>query len=101
MCTVHKSKKARIRPKILSETGRRSSVWRDICRKAIPQDLGSLSTLSDLKISDAFLSGTLPAELGSLSGLAALDLLSNQLYGPIPLEPASVSKPCVLRLDNN
>ena len=57
--------------------------------------------LSDLTISDAFLSGTLPPELGSLSGLATMDLHSNHLYGAIPPELGNVSKLRVPNLANN
>ena len=44
----------------------------------IPAELGSLSNLTELSLSDNELSGEIPAELGSLSNLTNLKISSTQ-----------------------
>ena len=50
----------------------------------IPPELGGLSNLQVLQLSDNQLSGEIPPELGSLSSLGWLYLSNNQLSGCIP-----------------
>ena len=57
----------------------------------IPAELGSLSNLFAMQLTDNSLSGEIPAELGSLSKLLALDLGGNQLSGEIPAELGGLS----------
>ena len=50
----------------------------------VPVELSRISELTNLSIAWNRLSGTLPAELGNLSRLAELDLWGNRLSGTIP-----------------
>ena len=50
----------------------------------IPAELGNLSNLSALVLSDSGLSGKIPAELGNLANLEQLMLGGNQLSGTDP-----------------
>ena len=50
----------------------------------IPPELGSLTNLEKLYLSDNQLTGTIPPELGSLTNLEWLNLNGNQLTGCIP-----------------
>jgi len=51
----------------------------------IPAELGSLTTLSDLRLNSNNMTGSIPAELGNLAALATLLLDSNALSGFVPL----------------
>ena len=66
----------------------------------IPAELGSLSNLESLKLSDG-LSGEIPPELSSLSNLTHLELSHNGLSGEIPPELGSLSSLSRLYLTNN
>ncbi len=69
---------------------------------SIPPELGSLSKLRTLYITDAFLTGPIPVELGQLSNLTALYLDDNFfLDGEIPSELGNLSSLVELRLYNN
>ena len=52
----------------------------------IPPELGSLTMLQELDLSDNHLSGVIPPKLGSLANLQRLSLDNNQLSGVIPPE---------------
>ena len=65
----------------------------------IPPELGSLSNLGLLYLSDN--DGEIPAELGSLSNLTALYLSDNDLSGEIPAELGSLSNLEILALGIN
>ncbi len=67
----------------------------------IPPELGSLSNLAYLYLSDNELSGEIPAELGSLSNLVLLALSFNALSGEIPTWLGSLSNLTRLGLGGN
>ena len=72
----------------------------------IPKELGSLSNLKRLELSNNHLTGEIPRELGNLSALETLLLASDSSYagglsGSIPKELGSLSKLEVLNLRFN
>ena len=67
----------------------------------IPAELGSLSSLTNLRLSNNQLTGSIPAELGNLSHLSSLSLWNNQLTGSIPAELGNLSNLTFLRLNWN
>ena len=67
----------------------------------VPAELGSLSALTELDLSDNQLTGGIPTQLGSLTELKRLFLDANQLSGSIPGELGSLSKLVELSLDSN
>ena len=68
----------------------------------IPPELGNLSNLKNLQITDAFLVGEIPEELGQLSNLELLYLEDNfYLEGDIPSSLGNLTKLRDLRLYNN
>jgi hypothetical protein len=50
----------------------------------IPNDIGLLTNLASLSVTDSRLTGTIPSSLGDLFGLRRLWLYGNQLIGEIP-----------------
>ena len=68
---------------------------------AIPSSLGNLTALERLSLSDNRLSGEIPPELGSLINLDRLSLAENQLSGAIPTELGSLIALSYLSLNNN
>ena len=67
----------------------------------IPAELGSLSSLTNLRLSNNQLTGSIPAELGNLSNLSSLSLWNNHLTGSIPSELGNLSNLTFLRLNWN
>ncbi|XP_002990693.2 piriformospora indica-insensitive protein 2 [Selaginella moellendorffii] len=57
---------------------------------SIPTEIGRLVNLKQLVLSHNLLSGSIPASLGGLSKLMILDLSSNDLSGPFPPEVGSL-----------
>ncbi|KAF8727321.1 hypothetical protein HU200_018923 [Digitaria exilis] len=57
---------------------------------SIPDNIGSLSSVSQMNLSHNQLTGEIPAGLGSIPVLNLLDLSSNQLSGSIPPSLASL-----------
>lgn len=70
-------------------------------RGRIPPELGGLSGLMVLRLSDNRLSGHIPPELGSLSDLRHLFLDGNELDGRIPPELGRLSNLVILHLGAN
>ena len=52
----------------------------------IPSDIGTVTTLASLSLSECGLYGTMPSELGLLSDMQQMWLYGNQLSGTIPIE---------------
>ena len=67
----------------------------------MPNQLGDLSTLGELRLRNNDLSGPIPSELGSLTALTHLDLENNDLSGAIPSQLGGMSDLGVLLLGNN
>ena len=67
----------------------------------IPAELGRLTSVSALWLSDNQLSGPIPSELGSLTGLRGLGLGGNQLTGRIPAELGNLTSLAALELHDN
>jgi len=67
----------------------------------IPTEIGKLSNLHRLWLSNNQLTGEIPAEIGKLTNLQWLYLNNNQLTGEIPAEIGKLSNLQVLYLYNN
>ena len=70
-------------------------------RGPFPAELGSLSRLQKLDLTENRLTGSIPPELGSLSQLQTLNLNSNYLSGGIPPEIWNLSQLIQLSLAHN
>ncbi len=68
---------------------------------SLPAELANLTALTDLRLYDNQLSGGIPPELGGLSNLVILYLDGNQLTGAIPTELGNLSNLVALHLDGN
>ncbi|XP_062218465.1 receptor kinase-like protein Xa21 [Phragmites australis] len=64
-------------------------------------ELGNLSFLSSLNLSNAELTGPIPADLGKLRRLLSLDLSSNYLSGAVPPALGNLTALLILNLDSN
>ena len=67
----------------------------------IPSELKNLNKLRILSLSNNQLTGAIPAELGNLTNLKILGLANNQLTGPIPLTLANLNNLTLLALSDN
>ena len=67
----------------------------------IPLELGNLTSLTNLRLSNNQLTGPIPPELGRLSNLESLSLWGNELSGAIPEELGNLSNLTFLRLRGN
>ncbi|KAK2413597.1 putative leucine-rich repeat receptor protein kinase [Trifolium repens] len=67
----------------------------------IPKDIGLLSKLTHLDLSNNSLSGEVPSSLGNLTQLQYLDISYNDLYGSIPYELGFIKPLIALNLSNN
>jgi hypothetical protein len=67
----------------------------------IPEELGYLSALQHLDLSDNALTGSLPASFGQLKNLSGLSLSNNQLSGDLPEELFELTALTTLRLNSN
>ncbi len=67
----------------------------------VPPELGGISSLKWLDLENNQLSGNIPPELGNLSSLQRLDLSNNQLSGEVPSELGGISSLKWLELENN
>ena len=68
---------------------------------AIPTELGNLSKLELLILTENELSGEIPSELRGLSSLSELSLTGNDLTGAIPAEVGDITNLRSLYLDDN
>ena len=68
---------------------------------SVPRELGNLSSLIFLNLSNNDLSGSIPPELGNLSELEELHLRHNNLSGSIPPELGNISFLEILSLEHN
>ena len=73
----------------LSDTPQRVTnlrLWNESLNGTIPAGLSSLTGLKALYLAFNQLTGTIPAELGTMTGLTHLGLMNNRLTGQIPVE---------------
>ena len=74
--------------------------WNELTGE-IPKELGSLTNLQRLELSNNKLTGEIPTELSNLSNLQRLELGNNNLTGEIPMELGRLSSLKRLGLDYN
>ncbi len=67
----------------------------------LPPELGQLTALTYLAISDAAFSGSIPSEIGNLANLDSLYLTNCQLTGAVPASLGNLSHLLYISLDNN
>ena len=68
---------------------------------AIPAELGGLSRLLELRLTENYVGGSIPPELSGLAQLQELNLANNLLTGGIPAELGQLVNLQTLRLDQN
>ncbi|XP_027069575.2 uncharacterized protein [Coffea arabica] len=68
---------------------------------SLPEEIGQLKSLIELKLSSNQFYGSIPPTLGHLSKLTSLDLRGNELYGAIPHQICALSKLAYLDLSFN
>ncbi|GLJ11531.1 hypothetical protein SUGI_0169990 [Cryptomeria japonica] len=68
---------------------------------SVPSQLGALTSLQSLVLSETNLSGSIPREIGDYSALIVLDLSRNRLTGSIPLEIGRLNNLEILILNSN
>ena len=68
---------------------------------SVPAQLGNLTSLTSLNLTNNQLSGSIPTQLGSLTALTNLGLGHNQLTGSIPTQLGSLTSLRSLSLYNN
>ncbi|GMP49950.1 hypothetical protein CsSME_00016756 [Camellia sinensis var. sinensis] len=68
---------------------------------SIPEEIGTLSKLTDLYLSRNNLEGLIPSSIGQLTNLTHLDLSSNRLSGPIPSSIGQLTNLTYLNLFSN
>ncbi|TLG75453.1 hypothetical protein [Culicoidibacter larvae] len=68
---------------------------------SIPTSIGNLTSLKTIWLGKNKLTGTIPQEIGNLSNLERLDLSSNQLSGAIPETIGNLNKLLDLFLNSN
>lgn len=78
-------------------------MWLDsnVVTGTIPTEIGLLTGLASVSITNATLNGTIPTQMGNLSGLRRLWLYSNQLTGSIPTQLTQLTQLEVLELQRN
>ncbi|MCO5553944.1 hypothetical protein L7F22_007470 [Adiantum nelumboides] len=67
----------------------------------IPSEMGALTSLQVLSLSQNSLSGSIPAAIGKLQSLEHLDLSDNMLSGAVPQEIGGLSNLVILDLSMN
>ena len=67
----------------------------------IPPEIGNLTNLIWLSLSNNPLTGSIPSEIGNLTNLTNLRLFNNQLTGEIPPEIGNLTNLIFLELDHN
>jgi hypothetical protein len=67
----------------------------------LPPQMGDLTNLAVLFLSQNHLTGLIPHEIGNLTGLTTLDLGDNDLSGPIPGQLGSLPHVTFIDLSNN
>jgi hypothetical protein len=79
------------------------ALWLDSndIRGTIPDEIGHLSGIASLSITNATLTGSIPDSMGDLTGLRRLWLYSNKLTGTIPTALAALPELEVLELHHN
>ena len=68
---------------------------------SLATDIGSLTSLTSLTLSQNYLGGTLPTQIGQLSSLVHLDLSLNKLSQALPTQIGSLKSLTYLFLDSN
>lgn len=70
-------------------------------QSTIPHEIGMLTQLKKLRITENNISGTIPNEIGLLTQLTELRISSNKLSGAIPNEIVNLTNLKTLELENN